>query len=84
MSNEDICCDYITLFNKDFVDRIPVSDLADLLLYITHLKKVKNIEVDGFDYLSDYQEEGIEEVDHYSVSNALMFIQQLKAQDMTF
>ena len=42
MSNEAICDEYIEAFDKDFREIIPVSDLADLLAYVVHLKKVKN------------------------------------------
>jgi hypothetical protein len=78
MSNEGICDEYINEFDKDFREIIPVSDLADLLLYAVHLKKVKNIELDGFDYLLEYQGDGIEEVDQYSFTNILLYIQKSK------
>jgi hypothetical protein len=79
MSNEGICDEYISEFDKDFREIIPVSDLADLLFYVVHLKKVKNIELDGFDYLLEYQGDGgIEEVDQYSFTNALLYIQKSK------
>ena len=42
MSNEDICDEYIDEFDKDFREIIPVSDLADLLVYVVHLKKGVN------------------------------------------
>lgn len=84
MSNESICCEYISKFNKDFREIIPVSDLANLLFYIIHLKKVKNIELDGFEYLLAYEEEGLEEADHYSFTNALLYVQKLKEEEMEF
>ena len=84
LSNETICCDYIDEFDKGFRDIIPVSDLADLLLYSVHLKKVKNIELDGFDFLLEYQEEGIEEVDQFSFTNTLLYIQKSKEVEMEF
>lgn len=84
MSNEDICSKYIKKFNKDFRDVIPVSDLADLLFYSVHLKKVKNIELDGFDYLLEYEEEGIEDMDRYSFTNALLYIEKSKRTEMVF
>ncbi|WP_373033640.1 hypothetical protein [Sulfurovum sp.] len=84
MSSERICDEYIDEFNKDFREIIPVSDLADLLLYSVHLKKVKNIELDGFDYLLEYEGEGIEEVDQYSFTNALLYIQKSKEIQMEF
>ncbi|MFT5660946.1 MAG: hypothetical protein ACI9TV_001590 [Sulfurimonas sp.] len=84
MSNERICDEYIDEFNKDFRDIIPVSDLADLLLYAVHLKKVKNIELDGFDFLLEYEEAGIEEVDQFSFTNTLLYIQKSKEVVMEF
>lgn len=84
MSNEDICCEYINKFDKDFRDIIPVSDLSALLFYIIYLKKVKNVELDGFEYLSEYEEEGLEEVDQYSFTNAFLYIQELKEVKMEF
>ena len=84
MSNETVCCDYMDEFKKGFRDIIPVSDLADLLLYAVHLKKVKNIELDGIDYLLEYTQEGIEEVDQFSFTNTLLYIQKLKEVKMEF
>lgn len=84
MSNEGICCKYISQFDKDFREIIPVSDLADLLFYSVHLKKVKNIELDGFEYLLEYEKEGIEEVDQYCFTNALLYIQKSKEVQMEF
>ena len=84
MSNESICDEYIDEFNKDFREIIPVSDLADLLAYIVHLKKVKNNEVDGFDYLLEYTHEGIDEVDQYSFANVLLYIQKSKEIEIEF
>ena len=84
MSNEKIVYDYIDAFSKDFTDSIPVSDLSDLLIYIVYLKKIKNIELDGFDYLSDYKEEGLEEVDQFSFTNAFLYIQRLKEVKIEF
>ena len=84
MSNEDIVYDYIDAFSKDFTDSIPVSDLSDLLIYTAYLKKIKNIELDGFDYLSDYEEDGLEEVDQFSFTNAFLYIQRLKEVKIEF
>ena len=84
MSNETVCCDYMDAFKKGFRDIIPVSDLADLLLYVVHLKKVKNIELDGINYLLEYTEEGIEEVDQFSFTNTLLYIQKSKEVVMEF
>lgn len=84
MSNEGIGSKYIREFKKDFRKFIPVSDLADLLLYAIHLKKVKNIELDGFDYLLEYEEEGIEVMDQYAFTNVLLYIQKSKEVTMEF
>ena len=84
MSNEDICDEYIDEFDKDFREIIPVSDLADLLVYIVHLKKVKNIELDGFDYLLEYKHEGKDEMDQYAFTNALLYIQKSKEVEIEF
>jgi hypothetical protein len=84
MSNEGIGSKYIREFKKDFRKFIPVSDLADLLLYVVHLKKVKNIELDGLDYLLEYEEEGIEVMDQYAFTNVLLYIQKSKECLMRF
>lgn len=84
MSSEDICSEYIDSFDKDFNDTIPVSDLADLLLYLVFLKKVKHTELEGFDYLSDYEKEGIADVDQYALTNAFLYIQKLKEVQIDF
>lgn len=84
MSNEDICDEYIRKFGKDFREIIPVSDLADLLLYSIYLKKVKNTVLDGFDYLLDYEHDGIDEMDQYAFTNVLLYIQQTKEVQIEF
>lgn len=84
MSNEDICSEYIDEFDKDFSDNIPISDLADLLIYIVFLKKVKNTQLEGFDYLSDYEEEGIEDVDQFALTNSFLYIQKTKEVQIDF
>ena len=84
MSNEGICWDYIEEFDKNFRDVIPVSDLADLLLYSVYLKKVKNIDLDGFDYLLEYQEDGMEEVDQFAFTNTFLYIQKSKEVAIEF
>jgi len=84
MSNEDICSEYINEFDKDFKKIIPVSDLSDLLFYIIYLKKVKNIDLDGLDYLLEYEEEGLEEVDQYCLTNTFLYIQKLKEVNIEF
>lgn len=84
MSNEMICDDYIDKFNKDYREIIPVSDLADLLVHIVHLKKVKNIDTEGIDYLLGYEKDGIQEVDQYAFTNALLYIQKSKEIEMEF
>ena len=84
MSNERIVDTYIDEFGKKFRDIIPVSDLADLLLYSVHLKKVKEIALDGFDYLLDYEHEGIDEIDQFCVTNVILFIQKSKEVQIEF
>ena len=84
MSNETICDDYSDEFDKKFRDVIPVSDLADLLLYIVYLKKFKNIELEGFEYLLEYKEEGIEEVDQFAFTNTFLYIQKSKEVQIEF
>ena len=84
MSNEGIVDEYIDEFDKDFREIIPVGDLADLLLYSVHLKKVKNIELEGFDYLLEYDHEGIAEMDQYAFTNALLYIQKSKEVEIEF
>ena len=84
MSNEGICWEYIGEFDKDFRKIIPVSDLADLLLYIVYLKKIKNIELDGFDYLLEYKEDGMEEVDQFAFTNIFLYIQKSKEVAIEF
>jgi len=84
MSNEDICEEYIDEFDKGYREIIPVSDLADLLCYVVHLKKVKNIELDGFDYLLEYHHPGIDEVDQYCFSNVLLHVQKSKEIEIEF
>ena len=84
MSNEDICEEYIDEFDKGFREIIPVSDLADLLVYVIHLKKIKNIELDGYDYLLEYKHEGIDEVDQYAFANVLLHVQKSKEVDIEF
>jgi hypothetical protein len=84
MSNERICEDYISEFDKNYREIIPVSDLADLLFYAIYLQKVQNTTLDGLEYLIEYEEAGIEEVDQYSFTNALLYIQQSKEVQMEF
>jgi hypothetical protein len=84
MSNEDICLKYRRAFNKEFRMMIPVSDLADLLLYAVHLKKIQNIDLDGFDYLLEYQHDGKDEVDQYCFTNVLLYVQKSKEAQLEF
>jgi len=84
MSDESICSKYIDEFNKDFRKMIPVSDLADLLLYLVYLKKVKDNGLEGFDYLFTYKNDGIEEMDQYAFTNVLLYIQKSKEVEIEF
>lgn len=84
MSDEEIVYQYIKKFNKDFTDIIPVSDLADLLIYLIYQTKNENALIDGFDFLIDFESEGISEVDNYAFTNMLLYIQKLKEAPMEF
>jgi len=84
MSNEDICIEYINTFKKDFRKILPLSDLADLLLYSVYLEKVKHTHLEGFVYLLTYQEEGLDEIDQYAFTNALLYIQKSKEITLEF
>jgi len=84
MSNEGIVDDYIDVFGKDFREIIPVSDLADLLIYAVHLKNVKNTELEGFDYLVEYDYAGMEEVDQFAFTNVLLYVEKSKEVKIAF
>ncbi len=84
MSDEDIVETYIDEYGKKYREIIPVSDLADLLLYVVHLNKVKNTTLEGFDYLLEYEHGGIDEMDQYCVTNVLLFIQKSKEPQIEF
>lgn len=84
MSNEDICRDYINAFDKDLMKVVPRSDVADLLLYSVYLSKVKNTQLDGYDYLLEYDGDGMEDVDQYALTNAFLYIQQTKEVQIDF
>ena len=84
MSDEDIVYDYIEAFDKDFTDTIPICDLSDLLFYIAYLKKVKNITLDGYEYLEAYEDEGMQEVDQFTFTNAFLYIQKSKEVQIEF
>ena len=84
MSNEDIVEEYIDECGKSFREIIPVSDLADLLIYAVHLKKVKNTALEGFDYLLEYNHGGIEEVDQYAFTNVLLYVERSKQVNIAF
>ncbi len=84
MSNEDIVDEYIDEFGKSYREIIPVSDLADLLVYSVHLKKVQDIQLDGFDYLLDYEHPGIDEMDQYAFTNVLLYVEKSKQPEIEF
>ncbi len=84
MSNENIRDAYIETFDKAFRDDMPISDLADLLIYIVYLKKVKNKELDGYAFLDEYEEGEIEEVDQFALTNAVIYIQKTKEAQIDF
>jgi len=84
MSNEDIVEEYIDIFDKDFREVIPVSDLADLLIYNIHLNKVQGIELEGFEYLLEYEHEGIGEMDQFAFTNVLLYVEKSKEVQIEF
>ncbi len=84
MSNEDIVEGYIDEYGKNYREIIPVSDLADLLCYAIHLKKLQNIELDGFDYLIEYEHAGIAEVDQFAFTNVLLYVEKSKQVQIEF
>ena len=84
MSNDVICSAYRKECNKKFRDMLPVCDLADLLLYTVYLKQIKNVELDGLDYLLKYEHDGIEEMDQCAFSNVFLYVQQSKTVQMDF
>lgn len=84
MSNETLCEEYIEECNKKFREIIPVSDLADLLVYFIYLKKIKNVETDGFELLLSQKTEGIDEFDQYAFTNVLLYVQKSKEVEMEF
>ena len=84
MSNEDIVEEYIEEFGKNFREIIPVSDLAELLIYSVHLKKLQNITLDGLDYLLEYDHGGMEEVDQFAFTNVLLYVDKSKQVEIEF
>ncbi len=84
MSNEDICSEYIETLDKAFTDSIPISDLADLLVYSVYLKKVKGTHLEGFDYLDSYDKGEIEDVDQFALTNVFLYIQKTKEVEIDF
>lgn len=84
MSNEDIVEEYIDEFGKKYREIIPVSDLADLLVYVFHLKKLKDTELEGFDVLMEYDEQGMAEADQYAFTNILLHVQRTKEATIEF
>jgi len=84
MSNEDIVEEYIDECGKNYREIIPVSDLADLLIYAIHLKKLQNVELDGFEYLLGYEDAGIEEMDQFAFTNVLLYIEKSKQVQIQF
>ena len=84
MSDEDIVEEYIDECGKNFREIIPVGDLADLLVYSIHKKKVENVELDGLDYLLSYEEGGMEEMDQFAFTNVLLYVDKLKQPEIEF
>ncbi len=84
MLDEDIVEKYIDECGKNFREIIPVSDLADLLIYTIHLKKLQNVELDGFEFLLEYEHPGIEEVDQFAFTNVLLYVEKSKQVQIQF
>ncbi|HQR74678.1 MAG TPA: hypothetical protein PLH07_09020 [Sulfurovum sp.] len=84
MSNEDICSEYIDACNKPFNDTTPVNDLADLLIYAVYLNRVHNTPLEGYDYLLEYEEDGLADVDQFALTNAFLYIQKSKEVAIDF
>ncbi|MFC2074402.1 hypothetical protein ACFLR3_04030 [Campylobacterota bacterium] len=84
MLDEDIVEKYIDECGKNFREIIPVSDLADLLIYAIHLKKLQNVELDGFEFLLEYEHPGIEEVDQFAFTNVLLYVEKSKQVQIQF
>ncbi len=84
MSDEGIVEDYIDEYGKSFREIIPVSDLADLLLYAIHLKKVQGTTLEGLDDLLEYPRVGTDEADQYAFTNVLLYIQKQKEVPIAF
>lgn len=84
MSNENICDTYIDLFEKGFREIIPVSDLADLLAYYVYLNKVEKRDIDGFEFLLNYEHEGLSEVDQFAFTNVLLYVEKSKQVAIEF
>lgn len=84
MSSDHICYDYNKNFDKGFEDKVPMNDLADLLIYIIYLKKIKDTELEGISYILESEYEGIEEVDQHAFTNVLYYVQKSKEAQMEF
>ncbi len=84
MSNEDIVDDYIDEYSKPYREIIPVSDLADLLVYAIHQKKLYDNELDGLEYLLESEDAGMEQVDQYAFTNVLLFVEKSKQPEIQF
>lgn len=84
MSDEGVVEDYIDEYGKSFREIIPVSDLADLLLYAIHLKKVEGTTLDGLDEILEDPTVGMDEADQYAFTNVLLYIQQQKEAPLDF
>lgn len=84
MSNEDICCDYIDTFGKKYREIIPVSDIADLITYVVYLKRIKEEDLQGIDFLLHNDTAGVGEADQYGFMNVLLFVQKGKEGALEF
>jgi len=84
MSDEDIVEEYIDECGKSFREIIPVSDLADLLVYAIHLYKVEERPLEGSEFLLSYEHSGLEEVDQFAFTNVLLFVERSKQVEIEF
>jgi hypothetical protein len=83
-SNEYIVRDYVNTFSKEFKKVLPMSDLADLLIYAIYLHKSKKGNMQCVEHLLEYEDDGLESVDQYAFSNILLYVQKLKEPQIEF
>lgn len=84
MLNEDIVDEYVDEFSKPFREIIPVSDLADLVTFVIHKKKIEGVDIEGIDFLLEYDHAGKDEVDQYAFTNVLLYVEKTKQPQIDF